>query len=375
MWWSCAVLTPIGTRALGRRQVIGLTAFVLAIELAIGLPFLAVSPHHVRGIPGPLLIVTCLTGSFFLGPRIGFGLTAVAVALAVLLIDDNPVFDPLFWLPISVVIGAFGERARRGERLRQELIGHLQNGLVALAREPVVGPVRATTRYRPAEREQLIAGDFYGVVMEPDGNVAMMVGDVAGHGPGAAAVATHLRAAWRALAVAGTPGRRVVEILHETLEAEQQVAPTVTFASLCVASINADARQVCVVLAGHAPPILVVGDSSDVLDAHPGPPIGLRRAGPWEAFTIDLPQEPWTLVLYTDGLVEGRVEPGSQERFGPDRLVAALARLGAPLDDDSVDALLRDVQAANGGPMSDDVVVLAVSPQSVAVADVVQPSE
>jgi serine phosphatase RsbU (regulator of sigma subunit) len=210
--------------------------------------------------------------------------------------------------------------------------------------------------------------------MEPDGNVAMMVGDVAGHGPGAAAVATHLRAAWRALAVAGTTGRRVVEILHETLEAEQQVAPTVTFATLCVASINPDAREVCVVLAGHAPPILVVGEESDVLDAHPGPPIGLRRAGPWEAFTVELPREPWTLVLYTDGLVEGRAAPGSQERFGPDRLVAALARLGAPLDDNSVDALLRDVQAANGGPMSDDVVVLAVSPQSIAVADVVKPS-
>jgi Stage II sporulation protein E (SpoIIE) len=369
----CAVLTPIGTRALRRGQIIGLTALVLAIELAIALPFVAVSPHYVRGIPGPLLIVTCLTGSFFLGRWIGVGLTAVAVALAVLIINENPVFDPLFWLPIAYLIGGFGERVRRGEQLRQELIGHLQDGLVALAREPVVGPVRATTRYRPAEREQLIAGDFYGVVEEPDGNVAVMVGDVAGHGPGAAAVATHLRAAWRALAVAGMPARHTVEILHETLEAEQRVSPSVSFASLCVASIARDGRQVCVVLAGHAAPILVVGDAAHTVDVRPGPPIGLRRAGPWDAYDIDLPAGPWTLLLYTDGLVEGRAAPGADERFGPDRLAAAAAQLGAPLDDAAVDMLLERVQVANGGPMRDDVVVLALSPQTAPVPAVVEP--
>ncbi len=360
------MLTPIGTRALSRRQVVGLTVAVLAVELVIALPFLSVPPHDARGIPGPLLIVTSLTGAFFLGPVIGFGLTGAAVALAVLIVGENPLFEPVFWLPMSILIGEFGRRVRRGEQLRQELIEHLQSGLIALARQPVIGPVRVISRYLPAEREQLIAGDFYGVVLQPDGDLATLVADVAGHGPGAAAVATHLRAAWRALAVAGTPARAIVGILNETLEAEQRYSPGIKFATACVGSLSADGREACFVLAGHPPPILIADGTARPVAASPGPPMGLRRNGPWEAYNLHLPDPPWTLLLYTDGLIEGRAAPESVERYGPDRLAAAAAGLGAPLEEIDVEALLAAVRAANGRPMADDMVVLVLSAQAAA---------
>jgi len=252
------VVTPIGTRALTRRQVVGLTVAVVAVELFIALPFLSVPPHDARGIPGPLLIVTSLTGAFFLGPVIGFGLT------------------------------------------------------------------------------------------------------------GAAAVATHLRAAWRALAVAGTPARAIVGILNETLEAEQRYSPGIKFATACVGSLSADGREACFVLAGHPPPILIADGTARPVAASPGPPMGLRRNGPWEAYNLHLPDPPWTLLLYTDGLIEGRAAPESVERYGPDRLAAAAAGLGAPLEEIDVEALLAAVRAANGRPMADDMVVLVLSAQAAA---------
>jgi serine phosphatase RsbU (regulator of sigma subunit) len=65
-------------------------------------------------------------------------------------------------------------------------------------------------------------------------------------------------------------------------------------------------------------------------------------------------------VCYTDGLVEGQAGPGSSDRFGDDGLVAELSRL-APIDEPAVGRLLAGVEAANGGPMKDDVALVVVS--------------
>jgi serine phosphatase RsbU (regulator of sigma subunit) len=77
---------------------------------------------------------------------------------------------------------------------------------------------------------------------------------------------------------------------------------------------------------------------------------------------VELPSPPWSLVLYTDGLVEGRTEPAGPRPFGADRLRALLATPGPPLGEEDVDTVLHSVATANGGPMSDDIVVVAVSP-------------
>jgi serine phosphatase RsbU (regulator of sigma subunit) len=71
----------------------------------------------------------------------------------------------------------------------------------------------------------------------------------------------------------------------------------------------------------------------------------------------------WTLLCYTDGLVEGRRQPGSVERFGAEALVGAAAGLlagGAGLDI-VLDHLLDLVLKANGGDLSDDVAILCLA--------------
>ena len=245
-------------------------------ELAIALPFLVISPNTLRGVPGPLLVVIGVVASYLLGPWLGVPVTAVAVVLAVTIVGENAWAAPLVWLPVSAGAGIVGEQVRHGDELRRELIEELRRGLVGIYRDPAVGRLNVVSRYIPAVSAQRIAGDFYGAVVQPTGDVAIMVGDVAGHGPAAAALATRLRAMWRGLAIAGVSDSETVSALNETLLAEQQrIASQIPFATLCLATVAADLRSAQIVIAGHPPPILVTARGTHE-DAHPaGPAIGI----------------------------------------------------------------------------------------------------
>jgi hypothetical protein len=340
----------------------GAATAVVACQLAIALPFLVISPSTVRGVPGPLLIVISMAASYRLGLRLGLPLTVLGVGLAVVVINESPVASPLVWIPASAAAALVGDAARRGERLRRSLITELRAGLVALSRDRVVGPVTVISRYLPAEQEQLLAGDFYGVVAGPGGEVTLMVGDVSGHGPDAAAVATHLRAGWRALAVAGVPPTEMLRVLNDALLSEQRASGGTRFATVCLASISRDLATVTLAIAGHPPPLLVRADAIAEVDISPGPPLGVVAEVEWRALSVELPAQAWSLLLYTDGLVEGRAEPGGERPFGMERLARLLAEVAPPLLEPQIDRLLAEVRVANGGPMNDDVVMLVVSP-------------
>jgi stage II sporulation SpoE-like protein len=332
-------------------------------ELAIALPFLVVSPSTIRGVPGPLLVLLGVAGAFVMGPRIGAFLAAVAALLAVTILHENAYTEPIVWISVAVGVGIVGDRVRRGDDLRRALLQELSRGLVTVTREPQVGPYRIVSRYVPAERAQVLAGDFYGVIREPSGALAVMVGDVAGHGPGAAAVATRLRASWRGLASAGVPACDAIQVLNETLIAERRRASLpVLFATLCLATIEDDGSTAAFVLAGHPPPLLVTPGGVVEYELPTDPAIGITEHPEWREHEVTLPSAPWSLLFYTDGLVEGRTSPAGPRPFGTDRLRLLLAAPGPPLGERDVDTVLSTVAAANGGPMSDDIVVVAVSP-------------
>ena len=337
-------------------------AAVAAAQLAIALPFLVVSPTTVRGVPGPLLIVISMAASYLLGVRWGLPLTILGVFLAVTIIGENAVAAPLVWIPASIAAGLAGDSVRRGQRLRRTLVSQLRAGLVALSRDRTVGPVTVISRYLPAEEEQLLAGDFYGVIRSADGRVELMVGDVSGHGPDAAAVATHLRAAWRALAVAGIGQRQMLDVLNDALLSEQRASGGTRFATVCLASVAEDLRSARLTLAGHPTPILATPEGASELPVRRGPPIGVVDGHSWEPSEVPLPAAVWTLLLFTDGLLEGRSEPDGPRPFGAERLCRLIAQAARPLVEPQVDTLLAQVREANGAPMSDDIVVLAVSP-------------
>jgi hypothetical protein len=343
------------------RRVITLVTLA-CLGLAV-MPFIWVSPSDVRGIPGPLLVVIALVASFLLGPYLGVALMIIAVFLGVAVVGENQVSEPLIWIPAALLTGLFGERVRRNDELRWAVLDEMRLGLTALTDLSRVGGLRVAARYEPAEQAQVLAADFYGVLVTPTGDLATMVGDVSGHGPRAAAVATHLRAAWRALVSAGEPELVIVEILDETLRAEQQRHPghgDITFASLCLVTVAADYQSAVVCAAGHPPPMLVEPGRAQLCEVQHGPLLGWGGPGAWATSLIALPEGAWTLVSYTDGLVEGRGADGKRP-LGADAVLAELVRFGPVIGRDGLDLVMDYVSGVNGGPMLDDVVVVSVS--------------
>jgi len=361
-WWRMA--PGINPWVVSTRARVLAAGLVLTAQLVIALPFLAVSPATVRGVPGPLLVLLGVAAAFLLGPWEGAALTAVAVLLAVTIIGENRIAEPLVWLPVAVGVGIVGERVRRGDELRRSLLDALRQGLVSLVQDPEVGSLSIASRYIPAEAAQVLAGDFYGEIRQPSGHVAVMVGDVAGHGPNAAAIATRLRASWRGLASVEVSAPETIRVLNEMLIAEHKRHGTaVAFATVCLVSIDAELATASVLLAGHLPPILVASGVARECDGPACPAIGIMESSEWHSYEVALPNAPWTLVLYTDGLVEGRSSPDGPRPLGTGRLIEMLATRTPPITDVDADAILAQVEQANGGPLPDDVVFLAASPQ------------
>jgi Stage II sporulation protein E (SpoIIE) len=343
-----------------RRVAVVLAAAFL--EVAVAVPFLAISPSRIRGVPGPLLIVICIAAAFLLGPRLGALLAVLGVALGVGILDEHPIGEPLVWIPAAIVAGLIGDRVRRGDQLRRALLDELRRSLVALPGMPAAATVHIATRYVPAEGAQVLAADFYGILDVAEGAISMLIGDVAGHGPASAAAATRLRAAWRGLTLAGVGLPETLRAMNGILTAERVAFEEVQFATVCLALIDPDMSSVCIVSAGHPRPIVLAGGRAVELDVPPGPPIGVDAASQWAEVRIALPPRPWSLLVYTDGLMEGRSRPDGPRPFGDERLLDVVAGLDAPLGDAELDRILGVVEKANGGPMPDDVVMVAVSP-------------
>jgi serine phosphatase RsbU (regulator of sigma subunit) len=191
--------------------------------------------------------------------------------------------------------------------------------------------------------------------------VALLVGDVAGHGPVEAAVGVALRAAWRALVLTGHRHDDLLDGLDKVLARERESVEM--FATVCCCWVGPDRGRVTVALAGHPPPLLARAGRVEVLQIPGGPALGIYdQRYPWPAGVVEV-EGPWTLLCYTDGLVEGRRAPGSVERFGVEAVVEAAAGMlgeGSGLEE-VLDRLLDVVQEANGGDLSDDVAILCLS--------------
>jgi serine phosphatase RsbU (regulator of sigma subunit) len=219
--------------------------------------------------------------------------------------------------------------------------------------------VHVAVRYQAGRAGAEIGGDFYDAVEGPDQALHLLIGDVAGHDPDAAALAARLRSAWRALTLAGLDQLECVEILDAFLRTEVE---ELTFATLATLVITPDRRSASLLMAGHPPPILLGPECQLVGEGKGGHVLGVIPHPAWAPVDVDL--GPGTsLLLYTDGLIEGYTSPGVRERLGTEavlEIVDGLRAQGHPADG-ILDALLADVQRRNGGPLADDVALCLVS--------------
>jgi serine phosphatase RsbU (regulator of sigma subunit) len=371
---------PVDAAAVGliRRDRLGLIVGLVAV-MAVSV---AEAALPARALPVPAVVVGPLAACAISGVATVavVGLASVIAALA--LIDSGNYVGTAAWSRVVVVGGAalmcvLVAFIRSSRERELERVGRAQGLSLALQRQ-LLPTLRTTDRvevravYRPGTRDLVVAGDFIDVVpfaAAGAGAVAFCVGDVTGHDPAAAGIAASLRAAWRTLALAGGDPAQWLAALDEFVRAE---AIDERLATACVGVLDPQSRRLLVATAGHPRPVLI--DTRAVtIDVAIGPPLGLPTefASTWETDAVGLDPQ-FTLVLYTDGLVEGRRAPGSNLRYGEESLTAWLdGTLPDALDDSHLEQLVRDVEAANGGPLPDDatLVVLAAPPTVILPAD------
>jgi serine phosphatase RsbU (regulator of sigma subunit) len=246
--------------------------------------------------------------------------------------------------------------ARRSEAARAErrLWQTVEQGLLPESL-PSVPELRLAARYQAASPGLAIGGDFYDARLLDDGRLAVMVGDVAGHGAESAARAARMRFGWGALVEVDPDPRRVLEIMNTHI-AEPHEREKGIYATMCHCLIAPDGTAEFA-LAGHPRPLLVGdGDAGLVEVDGRGPILGLLDEVEWPVTTITIPRG-GLFLIYTDGLVEAR---RGDEIFGSRRALAALdATRGASLET-RIAYLAEAAQRYDEGNLRDDVALLAV---------------
>ncbi|MFH0521778.1 SpoIIE family protein phosphatase [Streptomyces sp. M41] len=189
------------------------------------------------------------------------------------------------------------ERARLfdAERTRSR---ELQRSL--LPRDlPDLPACTTAARYLPAGPGMDVGGDWYDIIPLSGGQVALVVGDVMGHGLPEAATMGRLRTAVHTLADLELPPDEIMSHLNDIVGAMGEESYVT-----CLYALYDSTTQVCsMARAGHPPPALLCPDGTVVFPSLPAdPPLGAAEP-PFETTEIAVP-EGSVLVLYTDGLVE-----------------------------------------------------------------------
>ncbi|MEU4213454.1 fused response regulator/phosphatase [Streptomyces sp. NPDC026206] len=253
----------------------------------------------------------------------------------------------------------FAQRQLTETRLLAQENARLERGLLP---HPLLAgsTLRFAARYRPGRSRALLGGDFYDTVRTEDGTVHAMIGDVCGHGPDEAALGVELRIAWRALTLAGLCGDELLVTLQQVLEHER--AHEEIFATLCTADIAPGGRTAAVRLAGHPAPLLVRPGQPPVLlpQDDGGPALGLLPCTRWPHREVEL-GDAWSLLMYTDGLIEGKVGAGTR-RLGQDGMIELIARQVKEglSGEELLEAAVTEVRELNGGELTDDLAVIVL---------------
>ncbi|MEV8539795.1 SpoIIE family protein phosphatase [Streptomyces sp. NPDC051572] len=252
------------------------------------------------------------------------------------------------------------DNARRFSRERETALA-LQRSLLP-RKLPRTAALEAASRYLPAARAG-VGGDWFDVIPLSGMRVAMVVGDVVGHGIQASATMGRLRTAVRTLADIDLAPDELLTHLDDLVvrlsaEAGGEGSPGEVGATCLYAVYDPVSRRCTLARAGHPPPVMIrPGGPPEPVDLPAGPPLGLGGL-PFESAEFELP-EGTVLALYTDGLIENR------ERDLDDSQRLLFDALYAPSDslDETCDRILHAVLPPGGA--ADDVALLLARTQGL----------
>jgi hypothetical protein len=277
-------------------------------------------------------------------------------------------------MPVRILIGvllalalALGVRSRlaalRGRRLEQqrgellEDVGLLQAALLPLL-PARLGPVGTSAAYRPADGPGA-GGDFYDVFALEDGQLAVIVGDVSGHGRQALPHTALVRFTLRAYLEAGLSPRDAAQTAGAVLE--RQLGGSL--ATVVAATYHPRDRILTYACAGHPPPIVLGSQSIAPITLGASPPIGAGVRTGTRQTVVSVPGSS-QVCFYTDGVTEARM---GSELFGAERLAHTLAELGPQ----ATASALLDRVAAETDARPDDMAACLLCVDGCADAPVV----
>jgi serine phosphatase RsbU (regulator of sigma subunit) len=236
-------------------------------------------------------------------------------------------------------------RARLHRAAEDDRLATALQRTLLLERLPEVPGVALAARYLPSAQD-VVGGDWYDLVLLPSGRVALVLGDVAGHGLPAAAITAQLRHALRAHLLRDVGPAEALAALNELVV---RLLPD-ELATAVVAELDPGSGEVAIATAGHLPVLRVGGGEAGYLDADRGPALGLLDTAGYRETRLRLGREE-LLMLYSDGLVERRDADLQQ---GLEALRRAAAAGGGP------EALLERVLTALRPPDDDDVTLVGL---------------
>jgi serine phosphatase RsbU (regulator of sigma subunit) len=222
--------------------------------------------------------------------------------------------------------------------------------------------IEIAARYRPSGEGAEVGGDFYDAWDLGDGGHAIAIGDVAGKGPGAAAMTALTRHAMRVTSRYEQSPSRILEVVNDAIMEERSVAEFCT-AVLGLVRPDGDGYTLTSACAGHAPPLVLRVDGT------------VEEAGTWGTLLGAVPDAIFhdatthlvygdAVICYTDGVTERRT---GGDVFGEDRLQRLIASFAGASADAIAGSIDDAVVAFAPGLPDDDVAILAL--RLVAPAD------
>jgi len=278
----------------------------------------------------------------------------VAVGVRMAHPDDYAADDAVLAEELASRAAVCIDNARRFARERSTALA-LQHSL--LPRDlPGQAAVEVAHRYRPSGSLAGIGGDWFDVIPLSGSRVALVVGDVVGHGIASSATMGRLCTAVRTLADVDLPPDELLTHLDDLvthLASDDTGDEVAELGATCLYAVyDPVSRRLTLAAAGHPPPALVLPDgTASLVPMTAGPPLGVGGL-PFEAVELELP-EGAVVALYTDGLIEDR----DRDR-DVDHATAELCR-ALTASAESLDALCDSVlKAVMPEEPSDDVALL-----------------
>jgi serine phosphatase RsbU (regulator of sigma subunit) len=255
------------------------------------------------------------------------------------------------WIVLVLAVWRSASRLReaQGREAQQRSTAELLQHSLLPEELPQVPRVQLAARYLPGQAGVQVGGDWYDVISLTNGQLGLVVGDVAGHDLPAATAMGQLR---NALRVCALDDASPAKVLTRVNRAVHQLA--ISELATCVyATLDTSTLTLTWCSAGHLPPLVMSRTGSSWLPSdEPGPPLGATATPEYQDRQLQLDPGD-ALLLYTDGLVERR------GRSINDGLLALQQTQGPFADPQAMCAQVMDTVYVNADARRDDVTLLA----------------